>query len=96
MGEGGGGGWGGEAALPCVTRVGGSGGWSAGVSEGGVGVGLPTLPEWAGDSRNSSQSPARGWPRDANLPEFRCPECQKMCFILIFTLLLTVHGLISL
>ena len=22
-------------------------------------LGLPTLPEWAGDSRNSSQSPAR-------------------------------------
>ena len=56
-------------------------------------LGLPTLPEWAGDSRNSSQSPARGWPGDANLPEFRCPECPKMCFILILTLLLAVQWL---
>ena len=28
-----------------------------------------------------------------NLPEFRCPECPKMCFILILTLLLTVQWL---
>ena len=56
-------------------------------------LGLPTLPEWAGDFRNSSQSPARGWSGDANLPEFRCPECPKMCFILIITLLLTVQWL---
>ena len=35
-------------------------------------LGWPTLPEWAGDSRNSTQSPARRCPGDNDLPE--CAE----------------------
>ena len=48
------------------------------------------LPEFKSISRPGM---ARGWPGDANLPEFRCPECPKICFILILTLLLTVQWL---